>query len=127
MPASLGLFLDQPVPKNCWICGASFICGPQGKEKKCWCAALPAISPSEASECLCPACLRGISEGETKFVPAGMDEVNARPSLTEGEDYYREGSAIVFTATYLLRRGFCCGNGCRHCPFEGAVAERTLG
>ena len=25
---------------------------------------------------------------------------------------------LVFTATYLRRRGFCCGNGCRNCPYE---------
>lgn len=23
----------------------------------------------------------------------------------------------VMTAQYLLDRGFCCDNGCRHCPF----------
>jgi hypothetical protein len=25
---------------------------------------------------------------------------------------------MVFTARYLARRGFCCGNGCRHCPYD---------
>jgi hypothetical protein len=24
----------------------------------------------------------------------------------------------VFTAEFLARRGYCCGSGCRHCPFE---------
>jgi iron complex transport system substrate-binding protein len=38
-------------------------------------------------------------------------------SLTEGRDYYTEGSAMVFTASYLQRRGYCCGSGCRHCPY----------
>lgn len=28
----------------------------------------------------------------------------------------------VFTATYLDERGYCCGQGCRHCPWEGADA-----
>ncbi len=44
----------------------------------------------------------------------------------EGEDFYREGPYVVFTAVYLLRRGYCCGNGCRHCPYqvdEKAAAE----
>ena len=36
----------------------------------------------------------------------------------EGEDYYREGATIVFTARYHLRRGYCCESGCRHCPFR---------
>lgn len=36
----------------------------------------------------------------------------------EGEDYYWEGSYMVFTATWHLKRGNCCGSGCRHCPYE---------
>ena len=38
--------------------------------------------------------------------------------LTPGRDFYFEGQFIVFTAEYLKRRGYCCGSGCRHCPFE---------
>ncbi len=26
---------------------------------------------------------------------------------------------FVLTATYLRDRGTCCGNGCRHCPYDG--------
>jgi hypothetical protein len=34
------------------------------------------------------------------------------------EDYYLdENGNIVFTAVYHLKRGTCCGSGCRHCPF----------
>jgi len=40
-----------------------------------------------------------------------------RGSLAEGPDYYRDGYAVVFTASYLQRRGYCCGSGCRHCPY----------
>ncbi|MCU0337168.1 MAG: DUF5522 domain-containing protein [Sediminibacterium sp.] len=25
---------------------------------------------------------------------------------------------MVFTEAYHLSKGFCCGNGCKHCPFE---------
>ncbi len=25
----------------------------------------------------------------------------------------------VFTADFLRQRGYCCGNGCRHCPYPG--------
>jgi hypothetical protein len=32
-------------------------------------------------------------------------------------DYYIENGKLVFTADFLLRRGFCCGSGCRHCPY----------
>jgi len=37
---------------------------------------------------------------------------------TEGKDYYWEGDAMVFTASYLARRGYCCDSGCRHCPYS---------
>lgn len=36
-----------------------------------------------------------------------------------GSDYYLENGCCVFTAAFLARRGWCCGNGCRHCPYEG--------
>lgn len=26
----------------------------------------------------------------------------------------------VLTARYLAERGYCCSQGCRHCPWEGA-------
>ncbi|MFT4015995.1 MAG: DUF5522 domain-containing protein [Agriterribacter sp.] len=25
---------------------------------------------------------------------------------------------MVLTESFLLKRGYCCGNGCRHCPYE---------
>ncbi|MBA2731841.1 MAG: hypothetical protein H0U54_02995 [Acidobacteria bacterium] len=37
--------------------------------------------------------------------------------LIEGEDYYLENGLFVLTARFLLRRGYCCGNDCRHCPY----------
>lgn len=42
----------------------------------------------------------------------------AEPELVEGEDYVMEGPYLVFTAAYLRKRGYCCGNGCRNCPWE---------
>ena len=38
-------------------------------------------------------------------------------ALTEGRDYYIEKGKYVFTAYYLRARGYCCHNGCRHCPY----------
>ena len=38
-------------------------------------------------------------------------------ALEREKDYYMEGEAFVFTGSYLLRRGYCCGSGCRHCPY----------
>jgi hypothetical protein len=34
------------------------------------------------------------------------------------EDYYIENGKYVFTEQYHLKRGYCCGNGCRHCPYN---------
>ncbi|HRI20572.1 MAG TPA: DUF5522 domain-containing protein [Panacibacter sp.] len=31
---------------------------------------------------------------------------------------------MVLTKAYHQRRGYCCGNGCRHCPYDyDAVTE----
>lgn len=45
--------------------------------------------------------------------------------LIEGEDFYWEGPAMVFTANYHLKRGYCCGSGCRHCPYEPRWTKDT--
>ena len=42
-----------------------------------------------------------------------------KSKLTEGEDfYYNEQGYLVMTSSYHLERGYCCGNGCLHCPYE---------
>ena len=39
--------------------------------------------------------------------------------LTEGIHYYiNEDGFIVFTEQFHLERGYCCGNGCLHCPYN---------
>ena len=38
-------------------------------------------------------------------------------NLQEGKDYTIENEAMVFTCSYLKRRGYCCGSGCRNCPY----------
>jgi hypothetical protein len=39
--------------------------------------------------------------------------------LKEGEDfYYSEEGFVVLTEKFHLRKGNCCGNGCRHCPYQ---------
>jgi hypothetical protein len=47
--------------------------------------------------------------------PKPMKEEKA---LVEGLDYYFEGGLMVLTSKYLLDRGYCCKNGCRHCPYQ---------
>ncbi|HEX9917866.1 MAG TPA: DUF5522 domain-containing protein, partial [Pyrinomonadaceae bacterium] len=62
--------------------------------------------------------------GRTVQFLAGMNVEPNRQPLVEGEDFYWEGAALVFTASFLLRRGYCCRNGCRHCPYEFEKEER---
>ena len=39
--------------------------------------------------------------------------------LIEGIDYYiNEDGYVVLTEKYHKDRGYCCGNGCKHCPFD---------
>ncbi len=39
--------------------------------------------------------------------------------LQEKTDYYfNEAGKMVLTAYYLSKRGYCCGNGCLHCPYQ---------
>lgn len=33
--------------------------------------------------------------------------------------YYNEEGLVVLTALYLKNRGYCCGNRCDNCPYEG--------
>ena len=46
-----------------------------------------------------------------------IDIAQLKGSLSEGKDYYIESGFMVFTASYLQRRGYCCGSDCRHCPY----------
>ncbi len=32
--------------------------------------------------------------------------------------YFDDNGLLVFTAYYLSQRGYCCGNGCTHCPYN---------
>lgn len=45
--------------------------------------------------------------------------------LREGEDYYvLPNGLLVMTAAYLLKRGWCCGNGCLNCPYDYAAVPQ---
>ena len=38
--------------------------------------------------------------------------------LEEGIHYYMEGERVIFTALFHIKRGQCCGSGCRYCPYD---------
>jgi len=44
-------------------------------------------------------------------------EKQEEEKFVEGRDYYFENGLFVLTEYFLLRRGYCCENGCRHCPY----------
>jgi len=45
--------------------------------------------------------------------------------FVEGVDYYVEKGLYVFTELYLKKRGYCCKNKCRHCPYgENSAGEQ---
>ena len=41
-----------------------------------------------------------------------------KSKFVEDVDYYFDNGLMVLTAHFLLKRGYCCGNGCRHCPYR---------
>lgn len=42
----------------------------------------------------------------------------AQSSPASEPDFYIEQGLLVYTAAYHLKRGSCCGSGCRHCPYD---------
>tara|TARA_A100001201_G_C4057343_1_gene191587 strand:+ start:540 stop:743 length:204 start_codon:yes stop_codon:yes gene_type:complete len=42
---------------------------------------------------------------------------------TSAKDYYWENGQMVMTEDYHLSRGYCCKNGCRHCPYEKTKSQ----
>lgn len=45
--------------------------------------------------------------------------------FTEGVDYYFENGLMVLTAHFLRKRGYCCGNGCRNCPYSNEEKRQS--
>lgn len=120
--------------KHCARCGKSFDCGSDHEGNVCWCDELPPVKQVIAGEkCLCRDCLKEdikaeinsfveeFSAGKTKNI-APQYARQGKP-LVEGIDYYTENNLWVFTGWYHLKRGYCCGSGCRHCPYPAKQAD----
>jgi hypothetical protein len=110
--------------KVCQKCSVSFNC----HDSECWCNEFPAImSLDPLRNCYCPNCLKEavISKIEAymnNLTPENISKIMAlgKPEKpVEGIDYYiNEDGLFVFTSWYHLRRGDCCGNNCKHCPYK---------
>jgi prepilin-type N-terminal cleavage/methylation domain-containing protein/prepilin-type processing-associated H-X9-DG protein len=113
-----------PDPNQCPLCGGANecqLCSPAAYKGPCWCAqtqipeALLAQVPPELKNksCICHACVSAFHASQPR--PAG-------PKILPG-DFYFDTGLMVFTAAYHRRRGYCCGSGCRHCPYPKKLAS----
>lgn len=62
------------------------------------------------------------AEGNKEFLglyenKKDAEEEKKSEPLVEGVDYYFENGLMVLSEHFLLKRGYCCGSGCRHCPY----------
>ncbi len=110
--------MPTPIIKQCPKCKTDFFCNQQ-EIQNCSCGNLYLEAETldflenNFEGCLCNSCLVKIND---VFVLANKLKTNPK-SFVEGTHYYKEGGALVFTEFYHILRGFCCGNGCRHCPY----------
>jgi hypothetical protein len=129
MKAAVKAIVNAPKEKTCSRCHAVFTCGPAQTEESCWCERLPHVPliADERTDCFCPRCLTEaiVNLNGPESEPATVGNQKSLSELKEGEDYYVEGGAMVFTAAYHLKRGYCCENACRHCPYEQRPLSST--
>jgi len=84
---------------------------------KCWCESVnfpPELLqrvPMEARNraCLCRDCAMTFHREQS---------ATGRLAVVPGDYYIDADGMMVFTATYHLRRGYCCDHDCRHCPYR---------
>ena len=46
-----------------------------------------------------------------------MDGFSIQDKYDKDDYYLSKEGYIVFTEKYHLKRGYCCKNGCKHCPY----------
>lgn len=101
--------------KSCSKCGEPLDCRPYEIEA-CGCAKVVLTKEtidylkSTKFDCLCNVCLTEIDQ---KVVVA--HSIGDQPR--EGVHYTMENGLLVFTELYHIKRGYCCGNGCRNCAY----------
>lgn len=94
----------------------------------CWCMNFPKIKSKsyEQVDCYCSQCLLQMISNKVNKDPTSLSDIEKSeianfgiPSVPiEGQDFYiNDNGLYTFTSWYLLRRGYCCENGCRHCPY----------
>ncbi|MBB1366937.1 hypothetical protein H5154_11160 [Pseudoalteromonas sp. SR44-5] len=111
----------------CSQCKASLTCNVDDIDT-CWCNELPAILPLDntTTSCLCRVCtlakinqflstlyLRPLKEQLT-FAKSFQTNAN----LIEHLDYEMQNNYMVFSRWFFLKRGKCCKNNCKNCPYK---------
>lgn len=115
--------------KTCSVCQNTFGCGNPSETVRCWCNDLPPIfNLDNITDCLCPKCLKHatikkIDDYVNTITPENScsniaKDLPKTTQLVEDIDYYLENGNYVFTKWFHLKRGSCCGNKCRHCPYN---------
>jgi hypothetical protein len=100
-------------PNDCRLCTTAAYKGP------CWCevARIPdellVRVPTEFRNraCICRTCVTEFHREQTG---------DQRLPVVPGDYYFDADGLMIFTAAYHRRRGYCCGNNCRHCPYPEA-------
>jgi hypothetical protein len=112
----------------CPACGAANNCRRAATDLykgPCWCESVAVSAEAIArlpesvrgAACLCRACIVRLNTEAAADTDAVRNAAPAEP-LVHGRDFEVDGNGLfVFTAAYLKRRGWCCGNGCRNCPY----------
>ncbi|MFY0627420.1 MAG: hypothetical protein JXR07_14055 [Reichenbachiella sp.] len=109
--------------KTCPSCATEFTC----LTYHCWCSVFPTLLPLKDSfGCLCAKCMKASIKKEIELFMDSLtsDRIKQIQALgkpnefIEGIDYnINNEGAWVFSSWYLLRQGYCCGNGCTNCPY----------
>lgn len=116
--------LDFFNPSACPLCGGANecqLCSPGAYKGPCWCAQvevpgeLLALVPEPLRDraCICAGCVARFHARKTALTPH---------SASIGDFYLDGDGRMVFTEAYHLRRGYCCGSNCRHCPYPKPLA-----
>lgn len=113
--------------KQCSACGTEFACAAGDASIDCWCASLPAVVvPDIVRDCECPSCLTQrvgaqLDRMATLLPTSRMLEISApwrSGELCRHIDFEIEEDKYVFSRWFHLKRGHCCGNRCRNCPYD---------
>ncbi|MBB1385020.1 hypothetical protein H5119_05575 [Pseudoalteromonas sp. SG45-5] len=111
---------------NCTQCNTALTCNVDNISA-CWCNELPAILPLDttATSCLCRKCTLSkinafLEDVYTQPIKIQIDfakQFRGSSNLIEGLDYTMQNGYMVFSKWFFLKRGSCCKNGCKNCPY----------